>query len=65
MMGYMGGPFFWIITLIIIFLLIYMFKDRYDSGKDKETPLDILKRRFANGNISEEEYISKKESLSK
>ena len=52
--GY-GGGFMWIVILILIVLLIY-----YDLGV--ETPLVILKKRYAKGEITREEFeIMKKD----
>ena len=33
------------------------------DGDNKEKPIDVLKRRFANGEISEEEYEERKAVL--
>jgi putative membrane protein len=64
--GY-GGMFMWIIFLIVIGLLIY-FIVQSQNTKNKtqtqnETPLDILKRRYAKGEISSEEYERMKKEL--
>ena len=69
-MGHMGffhggGLLFWIIIFIVLFLLFNTFKDYNDDRKNKNNPLDILKNKFASGDISKEEYISKKEILNK
>lgn len=49
---------FW---LIIFFLIFSIFSK--DKDETKETPLDILKKRLAKGEISKEEYSSLKDSL--
>lgn len=51
---------FWIIILIWIFLLPYGIPSRRNK---KEKPLEILKRRYANGEISKEEYEEAKRTL--
>jgi putative membrane protein len=59
--------FMWIIFLIVIGLLIY-FIVQAQNTKNKtqtqnESPLDILKRRYAKGEISSEEYERMKKEL--
>ncbi|MTI48529.1 SHOCT domain-containing protein [Sporosalibacterium faouarense] len=64
--GMMGGGF---ISLLIIGLIIYLFvrdsnintRDRYHHRSNNA--LDILKERYAKGEISEEEYERKKNIL--
>ncbi len=54
----LGMLIFWI---IVFFLILSIFeKDKEDK---KETPLDILKKRLARGEISKEEYNNLKDSL--
>lgn len=49
----------WIVlTLIIIFLVFNILPNR--SSKFREDPLDILKKRFARGEIEKEEYQERK-----
>lgn len=64
--GY-GGVFMWIIFLIVIGLLIYFFVQAQNTkGKtptENESPLDILKRRYAKGEIAREEYEKMKKDL--
>jgi len=52
----------WIILLVWIFVLPY----RIPGEKTKkDSPLDILRKRFASGEITKEEYQEKKEILEK
>jgi putative membrane protein len=54
---FMPGFFFWIITLGIIFFIFNSIFDRKNKAKDSnEEALIIAKKRFANGEINEEEY---------
>jgi putative membrane protein len=54
--------FIWIIFLIWIFAIPY---DIPGQRKEKDTPLDILKKRFASGQITFFEYEEKKKILEK
>jgi len=39
-------------------------KDRYyGSNRGEESAIDILKKRYANGELTREEYIAKKEEI--
>ncbi len=63
--GHWGGMHFvwWIIWLI---LLIWIFFVPYDipyRNSKKEDPLAILKKRFANGEITKEEFEESKKIL--
>ena len=64
--GY-GGMFMWIIFLIVIGLLIYFFlQTRKTKGRtpiQNESHLDILKKRYAKGEIAKEEYERMKKDL--
>ena len=58
---------FWIIVIIgIVFLVKWLVgqgrTDRQASGKE-ESPLDILKKRYARGEIDKEEFEQKKKDL--
>jgi len=50
----------WIIFLIVIGILIYFLiqasKSKGFPGSTNETPLDILKKRYAKGEITKEEF---------
>ena len=64
--GY-GGMFIWIIFLIVIGFLIYFIikaqKTKSQTPTQNESPLDILKRRYAKGEIAKEEYERMKKDL--
>lgn len=73
MMGYgygMLGGLGMIIPLILIGLAIYAAVNfsqnnhkNYNNSKSENDALDILNQRYANGEISEEEYSKKKKML--
>ena len=59
-----GMHFFWWIFWIII--IIWIFATPYDlpgQRRKTESPLEILKKRFAKGEITKEEYDQKKKVL--
>ena len=63
--GHWGGMhvIWWVVWLI---LLIWIFLVPYDipyRKSKKEDPLSVLKKRFANGEISKEEYEESKKIL--
>jgi len=57
--GY-GGGFMWILLLIVLSVLIYFLlqasKSKGSGRSVTETPLDILKKRYAKGEITQEEF---------
>jgi len=60
-----GGGYMWIILLIIIGVVVYLIiqNTKSKTESDKETPLYILKKRFAKGEITKEEYEETKKKL--
>ena len=60
-----GGVIMMILGVLLIAAIIYfIWKGTSRDGRN-ESPLDLLKKRFVNGEISEEEYRAKKETLGK
>lgn len=59
-----GGMFMWIIFIVIIGLLIYLFI-RAQKEKDHavETSLEILKKRYARGEITKEDFDRMKNDI--
>lgn len=54
--------------IIWIFFLIWIFATPYDipgQRKKKDTPLDILKKRFARSEITKEEFEERKNIIDK
>lgn len=64
-----GGIFMWLIFLALAVFLIYIFiiqprrSGESGGGQPKETPLDILKKRYARGDITKEEFESLKKDI--
>ena len=63
-----GGVFMWFLFLVlvavVIFLLVRTSKLSGPAPRPVETPLDILKKRYAKGEITKEEYNRMKQELS-
>ena len=53
----------WIIWLVFIFWIFAMPYNIPGQRRKKDSPLDILQKRFASGEISNEEYNEKKRIL--
>ena len=68
MMGYgygFGGMFMWIIFIAIIGVLIYfLMQATKGRGRAGETHLDILKKRYAKGEITKEEFDKIRKDIS-
>lgn len=50
---------FWIAVIVVLFLPITL----VSRGRRRETPLEVLQRRYAAGEISTEEYEERKAKL--
>lgn len=67
---FMGGMWFgWIFWIVIIVLVIYLIvrltnqRGGTSNSSANETPLDVLKKRYARGEISKEEFENMKRDL--
>lgn len=62
-----GGGFMWIFWVLIIAGIFFLFqtiaKRNSDGSADKETPMEILKKRYARGEIEEEEFERRRKEL--
>jgi len=72
MMGYggYGGMFMWLIWILIAGVIIYFVVDRMKNSpktgnSSTETALDILKKRYARGEITKEEFEKLKIDIEK
>ena len=57
---------FWILIIIgIVLLIVWLIRQpgRYKHGHDEESPLDILRKRYARGEISKEEFEEMKKDI--
>lgn len=67
MMGGFGGGFMMIVVWIAVILFVVWVVREIKSGNSRSTSsnaLDILKERYAKGEINKEEFESKKKDLS-
>lgn len=58
----------WLVLIIIVGVIIYYVLERQkrgdsDGASTRETPLDILKKRYARGEISKAEFDRMKDDL--
>lgn len=61
---FFAGGFMWIFWLLIFIALVYVIKAAIGNSDEKyESPLEILKKRFAKGEIDEEEYLRRRKEL--
>lgn len=54
---------FWIVIIAGIIVLVRWLTFRAPGGRREETALDVLKKRYARGEISKEEFEEKKRDL--
>lgn len=66
--GMFGGGFavilMWLIPIVLIVALIALLTKRPGFGSDDKTALDILKKRYARGEIGKAEFDQRKRDLS-
>ncbi len=55
---------FWILLLVVVvFLIGKLFFNQPNQSSNRESPLEILQKEYAKGNISEEDYLERKKHL--
>ena len=66
-MGIFGGLMMLIFWVLIIVALVYLIKwlarQAKEDGPKEDTALDLLKKRYAKGEISKEEFEEKKKDI--
>jgi putative membrane protein len=65
-MFYGGGILMWIFWLVLLVVLVYVLKDIFAStsrNKSSDEAMEILKQRFAKGEIDEAEFERRKKQL--
>jgi len=63
----LGMWIFWILLIVIVIALVKMFAGRVSGSTtaSRESPLEILKGRYARGEIDEEEFERRRKELEK
>ncbi len=64
--GMLLGMLFWIILVVgIVFLVVWVVQKRSGGGPSgtHESALDILKKRYAKGELTKEEFAEKKRDI--
>ena len=62
--GWIGGIFMMLWPILFLVVIFYLLrKDYNDRNVVKETPLDVLKKRYARGEIDKEEFEERKKEL--
>jgi putative membrane protein len=54
----------WLIAVVVILIALYFIFQGQKNRTTRETPLEILKKRYAKGEITKEEYDTMKRNLS-
>ena len=55
----------WIVWMVLLFWIFAIPYDVPGQRRRRDSPLDVLKKRFASGQITKEEFITQKEILLK
>jgi putative membrane protein len=63
-----GGGFMWVFWILLVFGIFFIFQNMTkgnsdNSSSDKESPLEILEKRYARGEINEEEFERRRKEL--
>jgi putative membrane protein len=65
--GYGGGWIMWILFIVLIVIVVYLLmqtpKKRDGGGAGEDTPLQILKKRYAKGEIGKEDFDRMRKDL--
>lgn len=65
--GFFGGGFMWIFWLLLVIAIVWIIKAAATGGNSmgrQKSALDILKERYARGEINQETFEQKKKDLS-
>lgn len=61
--GFLGMHIFWWLFWIALVVVLFLPNTPVSRGRRRETPLEVLQRRYAAGEISTEEYEERKAKL--
>lgn len=53
----------WIVVIVAVIWLVKIAMDRSSRDRTRSTPIEILKRRYAAGEISKEEFEQRKRDI--
>lgn len=59
----MFGPVLWILVLVLVALLLRPLWQDSGRGRSSDSALEILKKRYARGEIAREEYEEKRREI--
>lgn len=64
-MGWMMimGLFWLLLVIAVIYFIVKLLAKQTNNHIEKETPLEVLQKEFAKGNMSEEDYLKRKKHL--
>ena len=62
-MGWFWMVLFWIFIALLIVLLIKLYHKNHNDLRKSDRALDILKKRYAKGEINKKEFDSKRKDL--
>ena len=62
MHSFIGGG-MWLFWLILLIVIILLFKIMGTQSKTSDSPMELLKKRYANGEINKEEFEEIKKTL--
>jgi putative membrane protein len=63
-LGWVGMVFWWVLVIFLVIAAIRWFSDRAGSGAPHgKSALDILRERYARGEIEKKEYEEKRKAL--
>lgn len=61
--GFLGMHFFWWLFWIALIAVLFALIEPVPRGRRRETPIEVLQRRYAAGEITDQEYEERKEKL--
>lgn len=61
--GFWGMHIFWWLFWIALIVVFFALIEPVPRGRRRETPLEVLQRRYAAGEIGEKEYEERKRTL--